>query len=144
VLVTGLTRGCLLWDLPWGSFLSRVSLDRVGYGQFLAGLEVFCFASCWVFLPYRLCFGGVFVPGPREVTEGLWSISCAAAVAIGQTGSVHRSNRCHRSDRRWPSSDRCSTGSKPCKFPLCVLVSFGSEGCLLVPRVSSPPVATWS
>jgi hypothetical protein len=22
-------------------------------------------------------------------------------------------------------SDRCSIGSKPCKFPLCALVSFG-------------------
>jgi hypothetical protein len=32
--------------------------------------------------------------------------------------------------------DRCSTGSKPCKFSLCVLVCFGSEGCLLVPRSS--------
>jgi hypothetical protein len=49
----------------------------------------------------------------------------------GLTGAGHR-------------SDRCSTGSKPCKFPMCVLVCFGSEGCLLVPRISSTPVATWS
>jgi hypothetical protein len=41
-------------------------------------------------------------------------------------------------------SDRCGIGSKSCKFPLCVLVCFGSEGCLLVPRISSTPVATWS
>jgi hypothetical protein len=40
-------------------------------------------------------------------------------------------------------SDRCSTSSKRCKFPLCVLVCFGSEGCVLVPRSSGTPVATW-
>jgi hypothetical protein len=72
---------------------------------------------------------GAFVPGPREVTEALWNTCCAPAVATDLTGSVHRSNRCHR-------SDRCSTGNKPCKFSLCVLVCFGSEGCLLVPRSS--------
>jgi hypothetical protein len=27
---------------------------------------------------------------------------------------------------------------------LCVFLSFGSEGCVLVPRTSSNPVATWS
>jgi hypothetical protein len=27
---------------------------------------------------------------------------------------------------------------------VCVLVSFCSEGCVLVPRTSSTPVATWS
>jgi hypothetical protein len=47
----------------------------------------------------RLCFGGVFVPGPREVAEALWN-TCAAVVATGLTGSVQRSDRCHRSDRR--------------------------------------------
>jgi hypothetical protein len=31
-----------------------------------------------------------------------------------------------------------------CKFPLCVLVCFGSEGCLLVPRSSSTSVVTWA
>jgi hypothetical protein len=41
-------------------------------------------------------------------------------------------------------SDRCSTGSKSCKFPLCVLVCFGLEGCVLVSMTSSTPVATWS
>jgi hypothetical protein len=45
------------------------------------------------------------------------------ALFTGLTGAGHR-------------SDRCSTGSKPCKFQLCVLVCFGSEGCLLVPRSS--------
>jgi hypothetical protein len=85
---------------------------------------------CRVYLPCRLCFGGVFVPGPREVTEALWN-TCAAAVATGLTGSVH-------------PSDWCSTGSKPCKFTLCVLMSFGSEGCLLVTRSSSTPVAAWA
>jgi hypothetical protein len=39
---------------------------------------------------------------------------------------------------------QCSRGSKPCKLPLCVLVCFGLEGCLLVPRSSGTPVATWA
>jgi hypothetical protein len=42
---------------------------------------------------------GVFVPGPREVTEALWNACCAAAAATGLTGAGHQ-------------SDRCSTGSK--------------------------------
>jgi hypothetical protein len=50
-----------------------------------------------------LCFGGVFVPEPREVTEALWNTCCAAAAATGMTDSVHRSDRCHWSDRRKPS-----------------------------------------
>jgi hypothetical protein len=54
-----------------------------------------------------------------------------AGVATGLTGVVHQ-------------SDRCSTGCKPCKFLLCVLVCFGSEGCLLVPRSSSTSVAAWA
>jgi hypothetical protein len=73
----------------------------------------------------------VFFPRPREVTKALWKICCADAVATGLNGSVHR-------------SDRCSTGNKSCKFPLCVLVCFGSESGLLVPRISSTPVLTWS
>jgi hypothetical protein len=81
-----------------------------------------------IFLPCRLCFGGGFVPRPREVTEALWNACCAAVVATGLTGTVHR-------------SDRCSTGNNSCKFPLCVLVCFGSKGCLLVPRSSSTSVA---
>jgi hypothetical protein len=79
----------------------------------------------------QVVFWGGFVPGPREVTEVLWNACCEAAVATGLTGAVHR-------------SDRCSTGSKPCKFPLCVFVCFGSEGCVLVPRSSGTPVATWA
>jgi hypothetical protein len=85
------------------SCLIRVSLGCVGADQFLAGLEVFSVALCRVLLPCRLCFGGVFVPGPREVTKALWNICCAVAVATGLTGSVHHSNRCHRSDQRRPS-----------------------------------------
>jgi hypothetical protein len=68
---------------------------------------------------------------PREVIEALWNTCCADAVATGLTGAVHRSYR-------------CSTDSKSCKFPLCVLVCFGSEGCLLVPRSSSTSVAAWT
>jgi hypothetical protein len=79
----------------------------------------------------QVVFWGVFVPGPREVTEALWNTCCAAVVATGLTGTGHR-------------SDRCSTGSKPCKFPLCVSVCFGPEGCLLVPRSSSTSVAAWA
>jgi hypothetical protein len=71
------------------------------------------------------------VPGPRELTEALWNICCAAAAATGLTGAGHL-------------SDRCSTSSKPCKIPLCELVCFSSEGCMLVPRISSTPVTTWS
>jgi hypothetical protein len=80
-----------------------VSLGCVGAGQFLAVLEVFWLALCRVPLPCRLSFEGAFVPGPREVTEALWNICCAAAVATVLTGFVHRSVRCHRSDRHRPS-----------------------------------------
>jgi hypothetical protein len=63
-----------------------------------------CFGCLGVgFFSCRLCFEGVFVLGPREVTEALWNICCVAAVTIGLTGSVHRSDRCHRSDLRRPS-----------------------------------------
>jgi hypothetical protein len=126
VCVTGLTGVCHLWDLPRVNCLTRVSLGRGAAGVFLVSLEVFCLALCRVFLPCKLCFGSVLVPGLREVTEALWKTCCAAFVATGLTGSVHRSDQCHR----------CNTGNKPCKFPLCVLMSFGSEGCLLVPRSS--------
>jgi hypothetical protein len=80
-----------------------VSLGLGAAGQFLVCLELVCLVLCRVFLPCRLCFGGVFVPGPREVTEALWNICCAAAVATGLTGAANRSDRCHRSDRRRPS-----------------------------------------
>jgi hypothetical protein len=61
-----------------------------------------CFASFCVgfFLPCRLCFGGVFIPGPRQVIEALWNICCVATVDTGLTGSVHRSDR-HRPSV-WP------------------------------------------
>jgi hypothetical protein len=64
-----------------------------------------CFAwVCEGFLFFAGCvFGGVLVPGPREVTEALWNTCCAAVAATGLTGSVHRSDWCHRSDRRRPS-----------------------------------------
>jgi hypothetical protein len=80
-----------------------VSLGYVGAGRFLAVLEVFLLALCRVLLPCRLCFEGVFVRGPREVIKGLWNICCAAVVATGLTGSVHQSDRYHRSDRHRPS-----------------------------------------
>jgi hypothetical protein len=46
-------------------------LGCVGAGQFLAVLVVFWLALCRVLLPCGLSFEGVFVPGPREVTEAL-------------------------------------------------------------------------
>jgi hypothetical protein len=70
----------------------------------------------------QVVFWGVFVPGPREVTEAFWNACCAAAVATGLTGVTGLTGAGNR-------SDRCSTGSKPSKFPLCVLVCFGSKGC---------------
>jgi hypothetical protein len=45
------------------------------------------------------------------------------ALSTGLTGVIGLTDADHR-------SDRCSTGSKPCKFLLCVLLCFGSEGCL--------------
>jgi hypothetical protein len=42
VLLTGLTGVSALWDLSRVICLTRVFLGRVGAGQFLAGLEVFC------------------------------------------------------------------------------------------------------
>jgi hypothetical protein len=69
VLLTGLTSLSPLWDLPRVSCLIRVSLGCVGARQLLAVLEVFWLVLCRVLLPCRLCFGGVFVPRPRKVTE---------------------------------------------------------------------------
>jgi hypothetical protein len=80
-----------------------VSLGRGVAALFLVCLELFWYALCKVFLPCRLCFGSVFILGPREVTEALWNTCCAAAVATDLTDSFHRSDRCHRSDRRRPS-----------------------------------------
>jgi hypothetical protein len=88
-----------------------------------------CFARiCEGFFFLTGCVLGVFLfQGLEKSLEALWNICCVAAVATGLTGAGHR-------------SDRCSTGSKPCKFPLCVLVCFGLEGCLFV----SSPVVLWS
>jgi hypothetical protein len=64
-----------------------------------------CFVRFCVGFSFRAgcVFGSGFVPGPREVTEALWNTCCAAAVATDLTGSVRRSDRCHRSNRRRPS-----------------------------------------
>jgi hypothetical protein len=69
-----------------------VSLGCVGAGQFLPVLEVFWLVLCRVFRLCRLCFEVIFVVGLREVTEVLWNICYAAAVATGLTGSVYRSD----------------------------------------------------
>jgi hypothetical protein len=70
-----------------------VSLGYVGAGQFLAVSEVLWLALCRVLPQCRLCFEGVPIPRPREVTKALWKICCAAAVATCLTGSVHRSDQ---------------------------------------------------
>jgi hypothetical protein len=79
---------------PFVGFASSELLNPCVFGlcwccQFLAGLEVFWLTLCRILLPCRLCFGDVFVLGPREVTEALWNICCVAAVATGLTSSVH-------------------------------------------------------
>jgi hypothetical protein len=96
--VTSLTSVCDLLDLPRVNCLTHVPLGHGAASQFLVCLELFCKALCRVFLPCGLCFGSALVPGPRGVTEALWN-TCAAAIATGLTGSVHQSDRCHRSDR---------------------------------------------
>jgi hypothetical protein len=89
-------------------------------------VEVFLFQG----LEKSLRLSGTFVV--RVLLPLAWlALSTSVTVVTGLTGAGHR-------------SDRCGTSNKPCKFPLCVLVSFGSEGCLLVPRISSTPVATWN
>jgi hypothetical protein len=52
---------------------------------------------------FQVVFWRCFVPGPRGVTEASWNVCCATAVATDLTGSVHWSDKCHRSDRRRPS-----------------------------------------
>jgi hypothetical protein len=66
----------------------------------------------------QVVFWGVFVSGPREVTEALCNICCVVSAATGLTGSSHQSNRCHRSDRHIStrSSVKCNT-KKCCKRP---------------------------
>jgi hypothetical protein len=132
---TGLTGGLDRCE-PFVGFASSELLDSCVFGSW-------CFWSVLglfgVVLLGRLCVGfsfragcvlGVFLFPGLGVTEAFWNACCAAAVATGLTGTAYRSDRCHRSDRR--------------KFPLCVLVCFGSEGCLFVPRSSSTPVAVWA
>jgi hypothetical protein len=116
----------------------------VGAGQFVAVLEVFWLALSRVLFLCWLCFGGVFVQGLEKSLRlsGTFVVRLLQppawpALSTGLTGDTGLTGVGHR-------SDRCSTGSKPCKFPLCVLMSFRSEGCLLVHRISSIPVATWS
>jgi hypothetical protein len=68
----------------------------------------------------------------RLVQQLAWpALSTGLTTVSGLTDAGHR-------------SDRCSTSSKPCKFPLCVFVSFGSEGYVLVPKTISSLVAMWS
>jgi hypothetical protein len=71
LLLTGLTGLSPVWDLPRVSCWIRASLVCVGAVQFLTAWEVFWLALCRVLSPCRLCFEGVFVTGPREVTEAL-------------------------------------------------------------------------
>jgi hypothetical protein len=80
-----------------------VSLGLGVAGQFLVCLELFCLVCVGFSFLADCVFGGVFVLGPREVTKALWNTCCAVAAATGLTGSVHRSDWCHRSDRRRPS-----------------------------------------
>jgi hypothetical protein len=102
--LTGLTGVCHLWDLPRVNYLTRVFLGRGVAGRFLICSEGFASVCEGLFFIAGCVFGGVLVPGPREVTEALWNICCAAAAATGLTGSVHRSDWCHRSDQRRPSA----------------------------------------
>jgi hypothetical protein len=92
------------------------------------------------YYPPKSCANPWSESGDRELdlddlTRGFYSslpaLSTGLTSVTGLTGKGHR-------------SDRCSSGSKPCKFPLCVFMSFGSEGCVLVSRTSSTQVATWS
>jgi hypothetical protein len=80
--VVGFASGELLDSCVFGSWCCWSVLGL--FGVVLLGL-------CRVFLPYKLCFWGVFVPRPREVAEALWNTCCAAVVATGLTSSVHRS-----------------------------------------------------
>jgi hypothetical protein len=108
--LTGLTGASDRSDhcVPFVGFSLNELLDLCVFGSWccwsvLGLFGVVLLDLCRVFLPCRLCFGGVFVPQPREVIEALCNICCAAAVATDLTGSVHQSDRCHRSDRRRPS-----------------------------------------
>jgi hypothetical protein len=60
VLLTGLTGVSPLWDLSQVIFLTRVSLGRVGAGQFLAG-EGVLLGFCEGFFFLAGCVLGVFL-----------------------------------------------------------------------------------
>jgi hypothetical protein len=93
--LVGFASGELLDSCVFGSWCcwSVLGLFGVVFVRFRVGFSFL--AGC--------VFGGVFVLGPREVTEAFWNTCCAVAAATGLTGSIHRSDRCHRSDRRRPS-----------------------------------------
>jgi hypothetical protein len=76
---------CVFWLCCCWSVLGRFGVVLLGFVKGSSSLQV--------------VFEGVFVPGPRGVTEASWYICCVAAVATGLTGIVHRSDRCHWSDR---------------------------------------------
>jgi hypothetical protein len=87
---------------PLVGFASGELLDSCVFGSWccwsvlgLFGVVLLGFVSG--FPSVQVVLWGVFVPGPREVTEALYNACCAAAVATGMTGAVHRS------DRRRPS-----------------------------------------
>jgi hypothetical protein len=94
-------------------------------------LDSCVFGSCWCW-SVLVWFGGVllgFVKGSSSLRL-FGTFVCAAAVATGLTGSATGLTGVAQSASRASFS--------------CVLVSFGSEGCLLVPRISCTLVATWS
>jgi hypothetical protein len=105
-----------------------------------------CFARfCVGFFFHADCVLGVFLFHGLEKLLRLYGTFVVRllqplawpSLSSGLTGATGLTSAGHR-------SDRCTTGSKPCNFPLRVLVSFGLEGCLLVPRISSTPMSTWS
>jgi hypothetical protein len=74
--------------------------------------HIFLLSSSWLVwscLP-RFCEGFSFLAGcslvvvsvlePRGVTEASWNFAVHLLFATGLTGRVHRSDRCHRSDRQ--------------------------------------------
>jgi hypothetical protein len=90
VLVTGLTGVCLFFV----GFSSGELFDSCVFGSWCCWLVLGLFGVVllgfvWGFSSVQVVFWGVLVLGPREVTEALWNICCAAAVATGLTGSVH-------------------------------------------------------
>jgi hypothetical protein len=83
VYFVGFASGELIDSVVFGSYWRWSVLGWFG-GVLLSFVKGSSF--CW------LCFGGVSVPGPREVIEALGNICCAVVVATGLTGSVHWSD----------------------------------------------------